>query len=204
MARNLSRLMAPLIGITVIKRFNSNLDSTSKVFIGNHQNTYDLATISAMVSNNTVCVGKKSIRWIPFFGPLFWLSGNILIDRLNKSRARETINQVALRLSKQQLCVWLFPEGTRSNGKGLLPFKMGAFHTAIQAKVAIVPVVLSSTSHIKLNKWNNGYVIAEVLDPIETKDYYSVDDAKQLASLCHQKMQQAFTKLNQEACLLNR
>jgi 1-acyl-sn-glycerol-3-phosphate acyltransferase len=62
----------------------------------------------------------------------------------------------------------MFPEGTRSYGRGLLPFKMGAFHIALEAKVPLVPVCMSSThQQFKLNRWNNGKVIIQMQAPVE-------------------------------------
>jgi 1-acyl-sn-glycerol-3-phosphate acyltransferase len=34
-------------------------------------------------------------------------------------------------LQHEDTSIWVFPEGTRNLGKGLLPFKKGAFHMAI-------------------------------------------------------------------------
>ena len=75
-----------------------------------------------------------------------------------------TISQVVAQIQKRKISVWMFPEGTRSRGRGLLPFKTGAFHAAIAAGVPIIPVCVSNTSNkIKLNRWNNGLVIVEML-----------------------------------------
>ena len=38
-------------------------------------------------------------------------------------------------VKRDGLSVWIFPEGTRNSKGGLLPFKKGAFHLAIQAQV---------------------------------------------------------------------
>lgn len=40
-----------------------------------------------------------------------------------------------------RLC--MFPEGTRSGGEKLLPFKKGAFHVAVGSNLPIQPVVVS-------------------------------------------------------------
>jgi len=195
--------LAPFFGIKLITRVDQNTPYSPKVFIGNHQSSYDLFTISSAVTEGTVSVGKKSIRWFPFFGQLYWLSGNILIDRNNKNKARGTIDQVVERIVNDKLSVWMFPEGTRSRGKGLLPFKMGAFNTAIQAKVPIVPIVLSTTSHFGLNTLNNGYAIAQALDPIPT-DGYDKSTAKELAQLCHRLMSEKIAELDLEVARLNK
>lgn len=44
----------------------------------------------------------------------------------------------------------MFPEGTRHSAResGMLPFKKGAFHLAVQAGVPIVPVVCQNYWHL--------------------------------------------------------
>jgi 1-acyl-sn-glycerol-3-phosphate acyltransferase len=142
------------------------------VFVANHQNNYDLFTISGALITGTVTIGKKSLKYIPFFGQLYWLSGNIMIDRNNKSRAVGAMQGAVERIQKDKVSVWVFPEGTRSYGRGLLPFKTGAFHIAQQAGVPIVPICMSQThGKIKLNRWNNGKVIIEFLPPLLPEDF---------------------------------
>ena len=60
---------------------------------------------------NCVSLGKKSLKWIPFFGQLYWLSGNILIDRANRSKAAGTISKSAEKIKQKGLSVWMFPGG---------------------------------------------------------------------------------------------
>jgi 1-acyl-sn-glycerol-3-phosphate acyltransferase len=112
--------------------------------------------------------GQEELVWLPLFGILFYLSGNVLIDRSNRSRAIDTIRQVVDKIRSRRISIWMFPEGTRSRGRGLLPFKTGAFHTAMQAGVPIVPVVATSyAKQIDLNRWDNGEVHIEMLPPID-------------------------------------
>jgi 1-acyl-sn-glycerol-3-phosphate acyltransferase len=68
----------------------------------------------------------------PVFGQLYWLTGNLLIDRNNRAKAHGTIAEVVNAFKKRNISFWMFPEGTRSRGRGLLPFKTGAFHAALR------------------------------------------------------------------------
>lgn len=165
------------------------------VFLANHQNNYDLFTISKALLPGTVTIGKKSLKWIPFFGQLYWLSGNILIDRANKSKAVGTMQGAVDRILQDKVSVWVFPEGTRSYGRGLLPFKTGAFHIAQQAQVPLVPICMSNTSKVRLNKWNNGRVIIEILSPIPPEQGIS---ARELAEKIRQQMAEKIKQLDSE------
>jgi len=145
-----------------------------------------------------VTVGKKSLAWIPFFGQLYWLTGNLLIDRDNRTKAHGTISQVVNHINKRNISIWMFPEGTRSRGRGLMPFKTGAFHAAISAGVPIVPICVSNTNDkIKLNRWSNGLVIIEMLPPIDTAQY-GKERLRELSNHCHQIMADKIAELDAE------
>ena len=161
-----------ILGVEVEVRLPESVKNIGPVvWMANHQNSYDLFTHANAVLPGTVSVGKKSLKWIPFFGQMYWLSGNILIDRKNTSKAMNTIELTADKIKKDKLSIWMFPEGTRSRGKGLLPLKTGAFRTAMQAEVPIVPICASNqVGTIHLNRWDNGKIIIEFLDPIQLND----------------------------------
>lgn len=203
MARWFGRLH-PLFGLKVEYRFPNSINKLSRaIYIGNHQNNYDMVTISYMVRPRTVSVGKKSLIWIPFFGILYWITGNIFLDRENRTKAHSTMTQLAHRINEDNLSIWMFPEGTRSRGRGLLPFKTGAFHAAISAGVPIIPVVCSTTHNkINLNRWNNGIVICEMLDPIDVSGY-SKDNVRDLATYCHDLMEKRIAELDMEIAKRN-
>lgn len=173
------------------------------VYIANHQNTWDLFTVSAAVTPKVVTVGKKSLLWIPLFGQIYWLTGNILIDRFNRTKAVGTIEQVIRKMKQSDLSVWMFPEGTRSRGRGLLPFKTGAFHTAVGAGTPIIPIVCSTTQgKLKLNQWDNGHVIVEMLPPISTEGC-TKSDVRKLATQCRNQMKEKLAELDAEVDRLN-
>ncbi|MCE0557849.1 MULTISPECIES: 1-acylglycerol-3-phosphate O-acyltransferase [unclassified Motilimonas] len=197
---NLLAKSSRFMGINLVVRMPENAEKIGPaVHIANHQNNYDMVTLTAAVLPNVVSIGKKSLVWIPFFGPLYWLTGNILLDRDNRGRAVNTINTVANKIKQGHLSVMMFPEGTRSRGRGLMKFKTGAFHTAIQAGVPIVPTVVSDThDQVKWNRWNNGEVIVEMLEPIDTTGY-NKENVRELMALCQQRMEEKYQEISAEA-----
>ncbi|HGO4402363.1 TPA: 1-acyl-sn-glycerol-3-phosphate acyltransferase, partial [Klebsiella pneumoniae] len=79
-----------------------------------------------------------------------------------------------------------------------LPFKTGAFHAAIAAGVPIIPVCVSNTSNkIKLNRWNNGLVIVEMLPPVDTTQF-GKDNVRALATHCRELMAAKIADLDNE------
>ena len=123
---------------------------------------------------------------------------NLLIDRNNRTKAHGTIAEVVNHFKKRRISIWMFPEGTRSRGRGLLPFKTGAFHAAIAAGVPIIPVCVSTTSNkINLNRLHNGLVIVEMLPPIDVSQY-GKDQVRELAAHCRSIMEQKIAELDKE------
>ncbi len=73
---------------------------------------------ATVVPHRTVCIAKKSLKWVPLFGQLFWLAGNVLIDRGNAHKARRAMLTTTHTLQHKDTSIWVFPEGTRNLGKG--------------------------------------------------------------------------------------
>ena len=196
-------VMSKLAGINVELRVPDSVKHGGPfVFVANHQNSYDLITVCMSAQKGVVTVGKKSLIWIPVFGWLYWLSGNILIDRKNKGRANDTLKQTVDKINERRLSVYFFPEGTRSRGRGLLPFKTGAFRIA---KAVNEPIVMVSTSNlhnkVKLNRWDNGTLLVELSEPIEPVDG---QDAKQWADEVRTKMMDNIKQLDNEVAQIQR
>lgn len=195
--------MAKLVGLDVEIRVPESVKTTGPfVFIANHQNSYDLITVCSSAQRGVVTVGKKSLVLIPVFGWLYWLSGNILIDRKNTGRAQDTLKQTVARIQERRLSVFFFPEGTRSYGRGLLPFKTGAFRIALAANEPIVTVAASNLHNkVKLNRWNNGKLLIELSEP-EAID--SSKGSKYWAKYFHDKMRLKIEQLDAEVALIEK
>lgn len=170
----------------------------SCVIIANHQSNYDLFVLGNVVPHRTVCIGKKSLKWVPLFGQLFWLAGNVLIDRGNARKARQSMLATTRTLQEKNTSIWVFPEGTRNAGKTLLPFKKGAFQMAINAGVPIVPVCASTyIQHLKFNRWHSGAILIRSLPAIPTVGL-TVDDLPALMALCNERMRECIEAMDLE------
>jgi len=194
-----------LLGFDVEVRIPESVKNIGPVvYVANHQNSYDVFTMANAVQPGTVTVGKTSLKWIPIFGQMYWLTGNILIDRKNMSKAINTMNITANKIITNKLSVWMFPEGTRSRGRGLLPFKKGAFRTAELANVPIVPICASNQEDtIKMGRWNNGKIIIEFLEPIYISDENNLS-IRNVADNTHALMAAKISQLDEEIAKENK
>lgn len=191
----------PLVGLKVIKRPKPEFNQPA-IYIGNHQSYYDMITIIGMSAPRTISIGKRSLIWVPFFGLVYWATNNILLHRENRGSAISTMNKVSEIIRNEKVSIWIYPEGTRSLGQGLLPFKTGAFHTALAAGVPIVPVVCSTIHNkVDLNRWDNGILICETLEPIDTSGY-NRKNLKELIEKCHTQMAAKLVELDEEVARL--
>ncbi len=200
-----SRLCARLYAWPILRllgvRVEPELDSLyalkrSCVIVANHQSNLDLFVLGGIVPRRTVSVGKKSLKWIPLFGQAYWLAGNILVDRGSPRSAKQAMRVTTEALTERDTSIWIFPEGTRSLGRGLQPFKKGAFQMAIAAGVPIVPVCASSyVGRLRFGRWRSGQVRIRSLDPIDT-DGLGPQDIPALMAACQASMQACIEELD--------
>lgn len=166
------RVAQKVIGVKVHYNFDLKdaIKHTPAIVVANHQTNWDIVTLANLYLPGTICVGKKSLLYAPIFGILFYLSGNILIDRDNKQKTGDNFLKIINKIKNKGQSLWIFPEGHRSLGKPIQSFKSGAAHIAINAQLPIIPFVVSSYySQIKLNRWNNGDIYVDLLPIIETE-----------------------------------
>ena len=158
------------------------------VIVVNHQSNFDLFMLGSVVPRRTVTIGKTSLRWVPIFGQNYWLAGNVLIDRGDATKAKAAMVKTTDALQHQDTSIWVFVEGTRNLGKGLLPFKKGAFQMAIAAGVPIVPICCSNYKRsMRLNRWRSGPLRIRALPPISTEGM-TLDDMPKLMEQCRAQM----------------
>jgi len=183
-----------IMNLKVIAINKPKIDSPV-VYVVNHQDLLDVFYFAKIWPKNCSGVGKQELAWVPIFGAAFWLAGNIFINRGDKEKAHAVVDQMAAKITSLNRSIFIMPEGTRSRGKGLLPFKKGAFLTAIKAGVPIVPLCVSSTANVTLTDWAPKPGLVEFLDPISTADL-KPEDAERLALECHELMKAKIAEMD--------
>ena len=167
------------------------------VFANNHQHVLDPLPISEVYPPNTVVAAKIELRRTPLLGWVFDRSANVWIDRSNREASIASLQEVGERMKRDNINMWIFPEGRlNQEERGLQPFKKGAFRTAIELGVPIVPVVFSPYYflNIERRRLRPGHIWIRVLEPIPTAQL-TTDDVSYLLEETYQQMHQAYLEL---------
>ncbi len=165
------------------------------VVIANHQHNDDLFVVGDLLPPRTVTVGKSSLVWIPFFGQVFWLGGNVILNRARSHKAVAAMQATSEAIVRDHKSLWVFPEGTRSQGRGLQKFKKGAFHAAV-ASGAPITLVCARQYQDKTLGWRGQRepVPVRILSPIETAGMTTAD-IPELMARCHKLMAETIADL---------
>jgi len=110
-------------------------------FVGNHGSIFDVVLALAYIGCPFGFIAKKELLLIPLLDLWIFLLGGLFIDRKNMRKALKTINLGIQKIQKGGRML-IFPEGTRSKGRGLLPFKSGAIKLATHSLAPIVPMAI--------------------------------------------------------------
>lgn len=150
------------------------------VVVANHESFVDILLISHLPMEMK-WLSKQTFFKFPLVGWMMRLAGDIPLRRGERESAIEALRQCADRLDKK-VSVMIFPEGTRSKNGDLGAFKDGAFSTAIEAGVPILPLVVHGTrTALRKHDWRLGRseAVVRVLEPVPT-DGLGPDDVAAL------------------------
>jgi lyso-ornithine lipid O-acyltransferase len=100
----------------------------SGLLVCNHLSYLDIIVLSSITP--CVFVAKANVAAWPLFGWLTRAAGTIFADRRRKLSAAAAIEEIREAMAEGALVV-LFPEGTSSDGSGILPFKSALLQPAL-------------------------------------------------------------------------
>ncbi|MFN0047746.1 MAG: lysophospholipid acyltransferase family protein [Cytophagales bacterium] len=154
------------------------------VYCANHTSYADIPTLYISIKQDLSFIGKSSLGKIPLFGYVYSRT-HILVDRKNADSRREVIDRTKEAI-KNGISPVFFPEGTIPKvGKRpeMIDFKDGAFITAIDMQVPVVPVAILNNYLILPDEDMFNVRIkpskAIFLEPIQTTGM-TLDDVNQL------------------------
>ena len=166
-----ARMWLRLTGVKVHVTGHERLDpNQAYVFVANHQSYLDAAPLFSFTGRKMGMVAKKELLKAPILGYGMGFVNVIAIDRSNRESAVESLKVATERL-RSGISFGICPEGTRARPGEMLPFKKGAFHIAVEAGVAIVPIALKNADVLMgrgtAEAWP-GTIEMNMLPPVET------------------------------------
>lgn len=143
-ARFWAKTALGLSGTPVSVKGAEHIPEGSCIFMSNHQSNFDILSLIAKLPRRIYWIAKKELFDIPVFGTSMRRAGYIPLDRSNGRNALKSM-ELAAKIIRNGKDVVMFPEGTRSPDRALLPFKRGGFMLAVRAGVPVVPVTINGS-----------------------------------------------------------
>lgn len=109
------------------------------LMVANHISWLDILVIHA--ARHCRFVSKSDIRQWPLVGMLATGAGTLYIERTNRKDALRMVKDMAQAMRNGDV-VAVFPEGTTSDGRELLPFHANLIQAAIEAEAPVQPMSL--------------------------------------------------------------
>jgi len=108
-------------------------------FVANHLSWLDIFVIDAQCPASFVA--KAEIADWPLVGTLVARTGNLFIERGKRHAVHRMIERIVQGLGEGAR-VAVFPEGTTSDGRRLLPFHANLIEAAVRARAPVVPLAI--------------------------------------------------------------
>ncbi|TXI73529.1 MAG: 1-acyl-sn-glycerol-3-phosphate acyltransferase [Limnohabitans sp.] len=122
-----------------LKVMGQPVTSGPALIVSNHISWLDILVIHA--ARYCRFVSKSDIRDWPLVGALATGSGTLYIERTSRKDALRMVHDMADAMKEGDV-VAVFPEGTTSDGRELLPFHANLIQSAIAAEVPVQPLSL--------------------------------------------------------------
>jgi len=140
-----ARMQLKLMGVKL--EIKGELDPKVDMLMMNHQSILDIVVFEALANRNLAWVAKKEIRDIPWFGRILSAPKMIIVERESKTSLVKLLRDVKDRISNGRP-IAIFPEGTRSDGKKLRKFKIGAKMIAEKNNMKVQPIIMVGTRDV--------------------------------------------------------
>ncbi len=141
-----ARFCTRVAGIRIERQGQENIvPGQAYVIVANHESAFDPLVLVAVIEDVAIrFIVKKTLIRIPIFGHALLASGNVMVERTNTSGDVDRIRDSMSRRDPD-VSFLFYAEGGRTRHGRLRPFKKGAFRTAINEGLPILPVATAGT-----------------------------------------------------------
>ena len=122
-------------------------DASTVLFVANHSSYFDIVALGAKLDASFIA--KKEVAGWPGIGKMARIAGTVFVERRAR-HSRSQRDEMSELLGKGGNSLILFPEGTSSNGQGVLPFKSSLFSVA-EGELKSLPVQPVSVAYTRLD-----------------------------------------------------
>jgi len=172
--RMLVRLVFRLGGMALKIEGNGNIPAkdTPCILVANHSSYLDSIILAGVLPRSFGFVAKAELQNNFFLRHLLPRLGSEFVERFDKTKGVEDSQKLAELAGKGRSLVF-FPEGTFARMPGLLPFRLGAFETAVKVGLPVVPAAIrSSRSILRAGSWfpRQGAIRVFVGKPVDSEE----------------------------------
>jgi 1-acyl-sn-glycerol-3-phosphate acyltransferase len=117
------------------------------VLVANHSSYLDVVVLLAALPADFRFVAKRELLRAPLVGSVIRRTGHLTVERAAGSQSVADAERVTAAL-RRDLSVLVFPEGTFVRSPGILPFRLGAFKSAVETGCPVIPVTIRGTRDV--------------------------------------------------------
>jgi acyl carrier protein len=170
-----TRLLALLTGCPFRVEGFENLPKSNQpcVYVANHASYLDGPLLIAALKHPFSFVAKAELENQFFAGTFLRSIKAEFVERFDVKKGVEDIHRIAQKANKKR-SLFFFPEGTFTRTPGLSSFHLGAFLTAVDAGLPIVPVAIRGTRSIlraNTTRPNRGVIRIVIGNPIHMHEF---------------------------------
>jgi 1-acyl-sn-glycerol-3-phosphate acyltransferase len=142
------RLVLALSGCSLRVEGEAHLGARGAVILAaKHASYLDVVILLAALPVDFRFVAKRELIRTPLVGRVISKVGHLTVERGQASRSVADAERVTRALREGQ-SVLVFPEGTFQRPPGILPFRLGAFKSAVETRAPIIPITIRGAREI--------------------------------------------------------
>jgi len=176
--RQIGRIALAGMGVPLAIKGLEKIPAQGAVLVFNHSSYMDAFALAATLPGEPAIVAKRELAEQLVAGPILRRLDIPFVERYDVSGSLTDAARLGALARNGRLLIF-FPEGTFTRRAGLSGFYLGAFKTAAEANLPVLPGVIAGTrTMLRSDQWFPRYsaVSIEIGDPIQPSgiDFQSI------------------------------